>query len=237
VNQSAALVITTVSVARGLGVPSDRWVFAHAGAVCNHAVPVVQRPGLARSPVAASAGHRALELAGVGSDELGPLDLYSCFPVAVQIAAHELGLGDRRPLTLTGGMNFAGGPLNSYVLHSTAAMATALRAAPDQIGLDTSVSGFITKYGAGVWSARPPTNGWRAEVTSIEVDRRTERAAEPGEDVSVVGATVEHRRDGSREVVAVGDLATGERTIVRTSDPDVVDAAVAETLVGSTLRV
>jgi acetyl-CoA C-acetyltransferase len=236
VNQSAALVITTAEVARGLGVPADRWVFAHTGAVCNHAVPVVQRPDLARSAVAASAGHRALELAGVGIDELGPLDLYSCFPVAVQVAAHELGLGDRRPLTRTGGMSFAGGPLNSYVLHSTAALAEALRAAPDEIGLDTSVSGFLTKYGAGVWSARPPEGGWRAEVTSIEVDRRGERAAEPGEEVAVLGATVEHRRDGSREVVAVGDLASGERTIVRTTEADVVDAALAETLVGSTLR-
>ncbi|MBV9951601.1 MAG: acetyl-CoA acetyltransferase [Acidimicrobiia bacterium] len=236
VNQSAALVITTAEVARGLGVRPDRWVFAHAGAVCNHAVPVVQRPDLARSAVAASAGPRALELAGVDVDELGPLDLYSCFPVAVQIAAHELGLGDRRPLTLTGGMNFAGGPLNSYVLHSTAAMADALRAAPDQIGLDTSVSGFITKYGAGVWSAQPPKERWRAEATSIEVDRRSERAAEPGEEVRVVGATVEHRRDGSRELVAVGDLASGERTIVRTTDAATLDAALAETLIGETIR-
>jgi acetyl-CoA C-acetyltransferase len=237
VNVSAALLITTAGTARALGVAPDRWVFAHAGAGCNHAVPVVQRPDLARSPVAAAAGLRALELAGVTADGIGPVDLYSCFPVAVQVAAHELGLADRRPLTLTGGMSFAGGPLNSYVLHSTAAMAAALRDAPDEVGLVTSVSGFITKYGAGVWSARPPAQGWRAEETSIEVPRRGERAAEPGEEVTVVGATVEHRRDGTRELVAVGDLRSGERTIVRTQDPEVVDAALAETLIGSTVRV
>jgi hypothetical protein len=35
--------------------------------------------------------------------------------------------------------------------------------------------------------------------------------------------------------VAVGDLATGERTIVRTPDPAAVEAGVAERLVGSVL--
>jgi acetyl-CoA C-acetyltransferase len=200
-------------------------------------VPVVQRPDLARSPVAASAGRRALELAAVDADALGPLDFYSCFPVAVQIGASELGLGDRSPLTLTGGMSFAGGPLNSYVVHSTAAMAETLRDAPEEVGLVTSVSGFITKYGAGVWSGRPPAQPWRAEETSIEVPRRAERAATPGEVITVVGATVEHRRDGTRELVAVGDLPSGERTIVRTQDGDAVDAALAETLIGGSLRV
>ena len=40
---------------------------------------------LARSPVAARRRPRALEIAGAAVDDLGPIDLYSCFPVAVQI--------------------------------------------------------------------------------------------------------------------------------------------------------
>ena len=54
--------------------------------------------------------------------------------------------------------------------------------------------------------------------------------------MTVVGATVEHGRDGSRTLVAVGDLPSGERTIVRTTDPDAVEAGLAETLVGTSLR-
>jgi acetyl-CoA C-acetyltransferase len=241
VNQTAALLVTTVGTARALGIPTDRWVFPHGAAVCNHAVPVVQRPDLARSPVAASATATALSIAGVGVYDLGPVDLYSCFPVAVQVAAAQLGLSTDRPLTLTGGMTFAGGPLNSYVLHSTAAMADALRAAPGETGLVTAVSGFLTKYGAAVWSAEPPTSPWRSEDTTDEVAReagapRAERAAVPGEDVTVAGATVEHRRDGSRELVAVGDLADGRRTIVRTTDAPAIEEGLAETLVGGTVR-
>ena len=36
---------------------------------------------------------------------------------------HELGLGLDRPLTVTGGLSFAGGPWNNYVTHSIATMA------------------------------------------------------------------------------------------------------------------
>jgi acetyl-CoA C-acetyltransferase len=37
------------------------------------------------------------------------VDLYSCFPSAVQIAAAEIGCPTQRDLTVTGGLTFAGG--------------------------------------------------------------------------------------------------------------------------------
>ena len=79
-----------------------------------------------RSPAIRIAGRRALRLAGVGIDDVDLIDVYSCFPSAVQVAANELGLpaGDpSRPLTVTGGLTFAGGPWNNYVTHSIATMA------------------------------------------------------------------------------------------------------------------
>ena len=69
----------------------------------------------------------------VGVDDIGLIDVYSCFPSAVQVAAAELGLplGDAdRPLTVTGGLTFAGGPWNNYVTHSIATMAERLVANP-----------------------------------------------------------------------------------------------------------
>ena len=65
--------------------------------------------------------------AGRGVDDVAHADLYSCFPSAVQIAAAEIGLGLDRPLTVTGGLSFAGGPWNNYVTHSIATMAGVLR--------------------------------------------------------------------------------------------------------------
>ena len=87
---------------------------------------------LHRSPAIRIAGRRVLELAGVGLDDIDHVDLYSCFPSAVQVAATELGLRRRssRPLTVTGGLTFAGGPWNNYVTHSIATMARAIGRQP-----------------------------------------------------------------------------------------------------------
>ena len=71
-----------------------------------------------------------LEMAGTSVADLDYVDLYSCFPSAVQVAAHELGLPvgvESRPLTVTGGLTFAGGPWNNYVTHAIATMVEVLR--------------------------------------------------------------------------------------------------------------
>jgi acetyl-CoA C-acetyltransferase len=175
---------------------------------------VIQRPELHRSAVIRFAGGGALDAAGVSADDVDHLDLYSCFPAAVQITAGELGIDRDRQLTVTGGMTFAGGPLNSYVLHSTAAMADVLRADPGSTGLVTSVSGFLTKFGAAVWSTEPGT--WHSEDTTAAA-----RAAEPpladtddpGEDVTVVAGTVVHARDGSTTPIEVVETADGLRSL------------------------
>ncbi len=191
---------------------SSRW----GSAFCNHAVPVVQRDDLARSVVARHAGRRALDLAGVDVEAVDHLDLYSCFPAAVQVAAGELGIPLDRQLTVTGGMTFAGGPLNSYVLHSTASMADVLRADPGSAGLVTSVSGFLTKYGAGVWSTTPAPDGWRSEDVTAEAkaaDTPRPDTDDPGDDVRVVAGTVVHDREGGRTAIDVVETADGTRSL------------------------
>ncbi|GIT40049.1 MAG: hypothetical protein Ct9H300mP8_12450 [Gammaproteobacteria bacterium] len=54
-------------------------------------------------------GRRLLELTDTKVDELDFVDLYSCFPSAVQIAAEEYGFDENRDLTVTGGLTFGGG--------------------------------------------------------------------------------------------------------------------------------
>lgn len=222
VDQAAALLLTTVATARRLGIDEARWVFPLGSAVANHAVPVSQRPELHRSANARVAGERALALAGLDSAaDVDHLDLYSCFPAAVQVAAAELGIATDRPLTVTGGMAFAGGPLNSYVLHALTAMAGVLRADPGTTGMVTSVSGFITKYGAGIWSTRPPAGGaWRADDVTAEAAAAagaTRPEAGPGTDpatLTAVARTVEHQRDGTTRTITVAETPEGARTVV-----------------------
>src|SRR5205823_1200871 len=94
---------------------------------------VSERADLHSSPAIRAAGRALFELAGAGIDDVAHVDLYSCFPSAVQIGAAELGLGlaePDRPLTVTGGLSFAGGPGNNYSTHAIAAMVGRLRAYP-----------------------------------------------------------------------------------------------------------
>ena len=216
VNQAAALLFTTVAGARAAQVPENQWLYPRGSAVCNHAVPVIQRPDLSRSVVARTAGRRAMDLAGITSEGLQHVDLYSCFPAAVQITARELGIPVERQLTVTGGMTFAGGPLNSYVLHSTARMAEVLRADPLSIGLVTSVSGFLTKFGAALWSTEAGVHGWRGEDVTAEAAAAEQNVAEvedPGPVATVVAGTVKHDRDGTRTRIEVVQTPTGERSL------------------------
>ena len=92
VDQGAALILTSVEAATRLGIPTDRWVFPYAGTDAHDTYSISERAELHRSPAIRIGGARALELAGLGIDDMDHVDLYSCFPSAVQVAATELGL-------------------------------------------------------------------------------------------------------------------------------------------------
>src|SRR4051812_13366213 len=125
VEQGAVLLMCSAEAAERAGVPRDRWVFPHSGADAHDTDALSHRGDLHSSPAIRAVGRQALELAGVAVDDVAHVDLYSCFPSAVQIAAAEIGFADDdpgRPLTVTGGLTFAGGPWNNYVTHAIATM-------------------------------------------------------------------------------------------------------------------
>jgi acetyl-CoA C-acetyltransferase len=98
------------------------------------------------------------------------VDVYSCFPVAVQIAAAEIGLDTSRPLTITGGLTFAGGPLNNYVMHAIARGVELLREQRRSRCLITANGGYLTKHAFGIYAAEPPPQPFRHQDVQDEVD-------------------------------------------------------------------
>ena len=141
------------------GIPRERWVFPLAGADADDHWFLSHRLDFHSSPAIRLAGGSALSLAGAGIDDVAHLDLYSCFPSAVEIAAAELGLADddpSRPLTVTGGLTFGGGPGNNYGTHAVASMIDALRADPGSLGLVTGVGWYLTKHSIGRLRDRAP---------------------------------------------------------------------------------
>lgn len=230
VDQAAAVVVCSAARAEALGVPRDRWVFPHAGTDTSE--PTVSlRWELHRSPAMRVGGERCLELAGVDVDDVAHLDVYSCFPSAVQIACDELGIGLDRQLTVTGGLTFAGGPWNDYVTHSIATMVDVLRDEPGSIGFVTANGGLISKHAFGVYSTEPPTGGFLHDSPQAMVDTAPHRdvVADHEGPATVEAYTVMHSRDNEPEQALVAALnADGHRTWATSADVDLMALLVAE---------
>lgn len=226
VDQAAAMIIVSAEAAQGLGLDRDAWLFPLAAAESNAMTPLSQRAQLHRCPGARAAGAALYSMTGVGADDVAHIDLYSCFPVAVRMQSRELGIGtgNGRALTVTGGMTFAGGPLNNYVFQSVAKMAEVLRADPGSVGLITCISGMMTKQAVAQWSSKPPPVGFRWADVSAEVGREnrpTPLVPDAAGPATIAGYTV-LATDGRPSVaVAIADLPDGGRTIVVSDTPSV----------------
>ena len=240
VDQGAALIMCSVSKAKALGIPESQWVYPWAGTDAHDTYYISNRDNFYSSPAIRIAGQRCLELAGVGVSDLDLVDVYSCFPVAVQVAAREVGLDMTKPLTVTGGLTFAGGPLNNYVMHSIARMVELLRAQPGDKGLITANGGYLTKHAFGVYSTQAPDVVYRHEDLQHEVDKAPTREAvkEYSGPATVESYTVMYGGDGEP---AKGHLSclleNGVRTWANCEEPDVLQAMITEEFCGKPTQV
>ena len=234
VDQAAALILCSVATATKLGIPEDKWVYPWAATEAHDTYAVSNRDNLHSSPAIRIAGQRCLELAEVEVDDVDHVDLYSCFPSAVQVAAAELGIGEDRPLTVTGGLTFGGGPLNNYVMHAIARTAQVLRERPGEIGLVTSNGGFITKHAFGVYSTEPPARPFRAAEPQDEIDATPTRevAVDYAGEVEVESYTVMFGADGPTIGLAALRLDDGRRGWGNTEDEDVLASMISEEFCG-----
>ncbi len=154
VNQACAIIICSEAVANKLDIPIEKRVYPLASSENNHMISTLQRPNLIKSEGMQLAANFILDICSKYNLKPDLYDLYSCFPVAVQMFAKSLKLEDINDKTITGAMPFAGGPLNSYVLHSTAKLIEKLRE-NNNIGIVTGVSGMMTKQSYALWSKNP----------------------------------------------------------------------------------
>jgi acetyl-CoA C-acetyltransferase len=240
VDQAAALVLCSVAAARDHGVPTDRWLFPLVGIESSHAVSLLRRSRLGAWPAMGILGGAAQRRIARPLDEAEVIELYSCFPSAVRVQRRELGLDESAIPTVTGGMAFAGGPFNNFVLQATAAVARRLRAEPRALGAVTTVSGLLTKPGIGIWSAtpdgRPPLLNdlaAEAEAATEEVDVVETMDGYTGRG-TVATYTVTYDGLDPARVLVLCDTEDGRRSLVCSEDPELARHAVGSELVGAT---
>jgi acetyl-CoA C-acetyltransferase len=227
VDQAAALVMTSVGLARNLGIPEKKWIYLHGCADATDQWFVSERTNLHSSPAIQLGARKALEMAGLTLPEIRFFDLYSCFPSAVEIGCREIGLAedDPRGLTVTGGLPYFGGPGNNYVTHSISEMTRQLRANPGSFGLITANGNYVTKHSFGVYSSTPTHGRWRRENPAIlqaQIDAmpKAALAENPSGPATIETYTVMHGKNGPEYSVVIGRLNESGRRFVANTPPE-----------------
>lgn len=231
VDQGAALLVCSVAAAEAAGIARERWVFVEATAGATDHWFCGTRERWDRSPAIAATTGAVLD--GTSVDDVAHLDLYSCFPSAVQVAAKELGIDPlSRPLTVTGGLAFFGGPANDYVMHSLVALVERVRSDGER-ALATAVGWYLTKHGAALLSGTPGKPFAHHDVQAqVDALPRREIARE-----AVTGTIESHTaifdRDGTATMgIAAVRTEDGRRAFGRTFEPDAIAELQAEEPLG-----
>ena len=221
----------------------DRRPFPLVGLESSHEVSILRRQEIHRWPAMAVLGRAAAARVGRPLDGLEVIEVYSCFPAAVQVQQRELGLPPGGTPTVTGGMAFAGGPFNNFVYQATAAVAQRLREDPPAVGMVTTVSGLLTKPGLAVWSATP--DGADPLVADLADRAATATATVPAVatleeyagPATVATYTVTYEGLEPVRTVAVADTPDGRRCVAFSDDRAVAAEAVGTELVGRPVEV
>nr|WP_255497138.1 MULTISPECIES: hypothetical protein [unclassified Mycolicibacterium] len=133
-------------------------------------------------------------------------------------------------------MSFAGGPLNSYVLHAIAAAAQRLTGPDSRAALISSVSGLYTKQGALVITAEAPPEAFETiDVTDAVAGEEPQLpvAVDAQGTARIVAYTVVFDGDRPERAIVVADLPDGRRAVARSHDQELMAWALAGDIVGA----
>lgn len=224
VDQAAAIVVVSARFVEDNG-GLERAAAILGGAGSEDVWNPMQRPSLATSPGMEAAFSTALGFAQLEAADIAAFDFYSCFPSPVQMALSALGLSvdDERDFSITGGLGYAGGPGNNYVMHSLATAVARLRDNPDEMLMITGVGMANTKHAATILCRGDHVPRSSTGKTVIRVDTGeiavdiAEKAAGP---CTVVTYTIEYDRDAQPiNVIYILDTEDGKRAVANARDP------------------
>lgn len=233
IDQAAAVLMTSVGKAKEWGIPRERWVFLHGCADGTDTWVVSERDKLDASPAIRGCARTALAMAGKSVADIAAFDLYSCFPSAVEVAMKEIGIaeGDKRPISVTGGLPFFGGPGNNYVTHSIAEMLNVVRRKPGSFGMVTANGNYLTKHSAGLYSTAPVRGPWRREAPKklqAELDAGPRRKVDtaPSGTGTIETYCVTYGKKTPERGYVIGRLdSSGDRFVAMTPDDPALLAA------------
>lgn len=218
VDMAAAVLVATDEQADALGVDPDKRVYLRGSGTAVEPSTMASRPELWHSPAMERAMSEAL--GDTPAEQVGHLDLYSCFASSLSFGRDALGIAEDRVLTVTGGLPYHGGPGSNYDTHALAAMTETLRADPDALGLVSGIGMHMESHSAVLLSTRPGTfTPARATPASAAAGSTVPVADDASGQGKVVTYSTMYSREGPDWTALICDLPDGSRTYARTRDP------------------
>lgn len=214
VDLGAALILTTAGLAHDIGIAPEKMIWLTGAAEANEP-PVSERANISGSDAQVFAVNAALDQAGVTAAQLGPVDVYSCFPCAVFAGIDTMAMPHRAngDYTLTGGLTFFGGPGNGYSLHAITAMVQALRSDGSKPGLITANGGVLTKQAVGVYSAKQPKFAWPGYPVQGFHNTPLPIGSAPGGMGKIITYSRPASKDGLGDAALLLEMADGRRAL------------------------
>ena len=238
VNQSAALIICSEELANKLEIDNKKRVYPISSTENNHMIAIQQRPKLYESLGMIYAAKSIKKMMEKLNIRLDAYDLYSCFPAAVKMFSKSLELGSEIPKTITGSMPFAGGPLNSFVIHSTVKMIHKIRALEARHGLVTGVSGMMTKQSFCVWGKEYQEQFIFDDVTErAKLDEKPVELSNIAEgEGEIIGYTIIEGSEHASKAVLYLDDEKKHRKVVSSFDKSFINLLMEEEWVGKKVK-
>jgi acetyl-CoA C-acetyltransferase len=165
-------------------------------------------------------------------------DLYSCFPAAVEMFGEALKIKNISQSSITGGMSFAGGPLNSYVLNSTVQMIRKIRCEENKCGIITGISGMMTKQSFALWGKRNLINysfkDVSEEAENYEVPYKI--SSETSGEGNIIGYTIIKNEESAKKAVIYIEDVNKNRNIITSENKEIIESMEINEWVGKWIK-
>ena len=229
VNQGAGLLMTNLARARELGVPESKCIHVWGGAHAREPRDYLERDVYHRSTAMDAVLETVLQRLGGDAAVFQAMELYSCFPCVPKMARRTLKLSADAAMTVTGGMNSFGAPLNNYMTHAAVAMVRRLREGGAAPGLLYGQGEYVTKHHSVVLASVPDAEDrFRGAEPSVQAAADLHRGVIPELAADYAGPavletfTVMYGRDPVPEFgTVVARTPDGRRLMARVPASDV----------------
>ena len=236
VDHGGAIVVASTEAADRLASRAEQRIHPQQCVISADTASLISRYEVATAPGLVAAGAALQTMIG-DLNEVEHLDLYSCFPSMVALTTEVLQISADRALTVTGGLAFAGAPLNFAAGESVIGMVDRLRSDPGSLGLVQGNGGHVSKHALATYSTTPPRQPHRLITVSHDAPFREPADPDTSGIATLDGVTVAYHHEGPERAIGLVRFADGTRTWATSTDPSLIRTCTEVECVGQPIEV